>query len=186
MRAARTLGYAVVAVTAALSGCSSNGIATSAGPSGLPSTAGRPSSPTPSASGTSGGRNAVLAQYETFWQLLTPASRLPASERRQKLAAVSADPELRSLLNGIAKQRSQGHAFYGAPRPHAVIKQYLPQQDLAVVDDCQDATGAGVVDLRTHRKLTKGVRRNHVVVTLHRGADAVWRVTFVAFPKSPC
>ena len=187
MRAARRLGFAAVAVAAAVTGCSSNGIATSSGPSGSPSTAEQSSSPpVPAASGIGGGRDAVLGQYSTFWQVLTPASRLPAFERRQKLASVSADPELRSLLNGIAKQRSQGHAFYGAARPHAVVKQYLPQQGLAVVDDCQDATAAGLLDLRTHRQLTRGVRRNHVVVTLHRGADEVWRVTFVSFPRTPC
>lgn len=186
MSSARRHGLTAVAIAAALAGCSSNGISTSAGPSGGPSTP-RPQSSAPSATAAgSDGRDAVLRQYTNFWQALAPASRLPASKRRQTLAAVSADPELGSLLNGIAKQRSQARAFYGAARPDAVVKQYLPQQGLAVVDDCQDASSAGVVDLRTHRRLTRGVRHNHVVVTLHRGADDVWRVTFVSFPKTSC
>ncbi len=187
MRAARTLGYAATAVTAVLSGCSSNGIATSAGPSGDSSSP--PPSSTASIAATPGAtseRAALLQQYDAFWRALTPASTSLPADRTRLLSRVAIDPELQSLLSGIARERARGRAFYGVDVPRPKIEQLSTAQSLAVVDDCQDSSGSGVIDLATHQKLTKGTRRNHVVVTLNRGADGVWRVAFVSYPKSSC
>ena len=190
MRAARTLGYAAVAVTAALSGCSSNGISTSAGPSGgSPSTSAMGgSTPAAPTSATTDGTSstALLGQYRTFWRTLAPASRAGSSARRALLTAVTTDPELTSLLQGIARERARGRAFYGAAIPRPTLKQFSPAQQLAVVDDCQDASASGVVQLSSGRHLTAGTAHEHVVVTMHLGSDDRWRVAFISFPKSQC
>lgn len=186
MSAGRRLSFAAVAMAAA-AGCSSNGISTSAGPSG-----GNATPPTPSSNSTSSApaatseRSALLLQYRTFWKALAPASTSPASERKRLLSRVAVDPELGSLLSGIARERARGRAFYGVDVPRPRIEQLSTEQSLAVVDDCQDSSGSGVIELATHRKLTKGTVRNHVVVTLNRGADGVWRVAFVSYPKTSC
>ncbi len=144
-----------------------------------PSSASVTPSPTPSA-------DAALAQYRAFWAALTPASKAPASKRRAMLAPYAADPELTSLLNGIERERSRGRAFYGQDVPRPTISQLLAGQGIAVVDDCQDSSGSGVVDLSTGERLTKGVPRNHVVSTMHRGPDGIWRVASVEYPKTSC
>ena len=175
------------AVAAAAAGCSSNGVTTSAGPSG-----GTASSPPPTSNSTSvkptdtSERSSLLLQYRSFWRALAPASTSSLSQRKQLLRRVAVDPELGSLLAGIARERTRGRAFYGVDVPRPKIEQLSTEQSLAVVDDCQDSSGSGVIELATHRKLTKGTVRNHVVVTLHREADGLWRVAFVSYPKTPC
>jgi hypothetical protein len=102
------------------------------------------------------------------------------------LAAYASDPALKSLLDGISHERQRGRAFYGADLPRPVIQSLSEDRAIAVVNDCQDSTGSGVLDLKTGRKLTKGVARNHVIATLHRQPDQAWRVVFITYPKSPC
>jgi hypothetical protein len=186
MRAARRLGFAAVAVAAAVTGCSSNGISTSAGPSGNASTTPAASASTSASPAATSERAALLRQYGAFWRALTPASTSPAADRKRLLSRVAVDPELQSLLSGIARERSRGRAFYGVDVPRPKVEQLSTEQSLAVIDDCQDSSGSGVIDLSTQRKLTKGTVRNHVVVTLHRGADGIWRVAFVSYPKTSC
>lgn len=186
MTSARRHGLIPVAIAAALAGCSSNGISTSAGPSGGPSTpppSVNAASPTPSSASD---RAALLQQYRAFWMALAPASTSPAADRKRLLSRVAVDPELQSLLSGIARERARGRAFYGVDVPRPKIEQLSTEQSLAVIDDCQDSSGSGVIELSSHRKLTKGTAHNHVVVTLHRGADDVWRVAFVSYPKTSC
>ena len=186
MSSARRHGLTAVAIAAALAGCSSNGISTSAGPSGDASTpppSVNATSPTPSGAYD---RSALLQQYGVFWRTLAPASRLSAGARRGLLAPVTTDPELSSLLQGIARERAKGRVFYGAASPRPTLKQFSPPQQLAVVDDCQDASKSGVALMSSGRHITSGTTREHVVVTMHLGSDDRWRVAFVSFPKTPC
>src|SRR5205807_1340017 len=123
MRAARTLGYAATAVTAVLSGCSSNGIATSAGPSGDSSPPPSSSASTAATPGATSERAALLQQYDAFWRALTPASTSLPADRTRLLSRVAIDPELQSLLSGIARERARGRAFYGVDVPRPKIEQ---------------------------------------------------------------
>jgi hypothetical protein len=102
------------------------------------------------------------------------------------LAKIATDLELRSLLAGIAKERARGRVFYGAEVPRPRVQQLSTSKGVAVINDCQDASHAGVEDLKTGQKYTVGVARNHVVATMHRGTDGIWRVAFVSYPKSKC
>jgi hypothetical protein len=119
--------------------------------------------------------------------VLAPASRrAKPAEERALLGAFVSDPALKSLLAGISRERQRGRVFYGADLPRPSIQTLSEDRAIAVVNDCQDSTGSGVFDLKTGRKLTKGVARNHVIATLHRQPDQVWRVVFISYPKSPC
>ena len=175
-----TLSAAVV--VAVLSGCSSNRVATER-PTGATDSA--PQSPAASTS-PEPARATVLTQYTAFWRSLTPASKAEPGARRAILSKVAADPELSSLLSGIARERSRGRAFYGVDVPRARVTQLLSAQGIAVIDDCQDSSGSGVMELDSGRRLTKGVAHNHVVSTMHRGGDGIWRVASVEYPKSSC
>lgn len=168
----------------ALTACSnsSRGIAGPA-PSSPPSSTHASASPT---SAPTDSRESLLRQYSAFWQTLAPASQAPAAQRALMLGAVAADPELHSLLRGIDRERSRGRAFYGAATPRPRITQFSPEQQLAVIDDCQDARASGVQLLANHRRLTTGTAREHVVATLHLGNDRRWRVAFISFPKTSC
>lgn len=178
VRVAACLGTGIAILFGAGCSGSSNNIAQPLTQSSTPAT--------PTASPTASVSQQVLAQYQTFWSALTPASRASAGARRGILAQVATDPELSSLLSGIARERARGRAFYGVDVPRAHVSQILMTQGIAVVDDCQNSAGSGVVDLSSGQRLTKGVPRNHVVSTMHRGSDGIWRVASVEYPNTSC
>lgn len=168
-----------VALTVVAAGCDiGRSDATPTGPS-TPSTL---TSATPSPDE----RVMLLNQYRKFWITLTPISRMPTAVRRTELAKVAIDPELKSLLAGMSKNDRAGQVFYGAAIPHPRPVPLSPDRATAVVDDCQDAASTGLATRSTLAPVTVGVARNHVVVTMKKAPDGLWKVAFVSHTKTPC
>src|SRR3954469_4601825 len=166
-----------------LSGCSGGGHGGSAQSA---STAPVPPPPTQtSSSPPSDVRAQVLAQYRAFWQHLTPASRASAGTRQKTLAPYASDPELKSLLAGMARGDRAETVFYGEDQPRPTIAQLSIPQGLAVIRDCQDSSHSGNADRRTGRHLTVGVARHLVIATMHV-SGGTWRVAFVSYKQSKC
>ncbi len=128
----------------------------------------------------------ALVTYRAFWAALIPVSRLPAGQRHSQLSVVAADPELSSLLRGMAAADRKGQAFYGRDLPSPKLVGHPGPNQSTVIDDCMDSRQSGLLDLKSGRKLTAGVARNHVVTTLHQPPDGGWRVVFVSHTSSPC
>jgi hypothetical protein len=139
-------------------------------------------SPTPSATGEQG---AILSQYRLFWSSLTPVSRMAPAARRAELAKFTVDPELKSLVAGMSATDRKGQVYYGADRLRATQASISPDGTTAVVNDCQDSTHSGLASRASGERLTVGVARNHVVVTMKK-SSGVWKVAFVAYTKTPC
>jgi hypothetical protein len=151
-----------------------------------PSSTGLSASPAPSPSATpESPQEMVRAQYLRFWTQLALTSRQPAARRRDMLEDVAVDPQLKSVLAGMARLERDNQILYGENRPRPSIR-VAPDGLTAVVDDCQDSSGAGTADRRTGRRLTAGTPRNHVVVTMKRSPDGVWRMAFASYTKTPC
>jgi hypothetical protein len=127
----------------------------------------------------------ILGQYRKFWASLTAVSRMPAADRRAALTPYTVDPQLKSLLAGMAATDKKGQVFYGANVPRATAASVSADGQKAVVDDCQDSTGAGVARRSDQAPLTKGTARNHVVVTMKK-SEGAWKVYFVSYTKTPC
>lgn len=178
-RGARKIVLVGFLLSTCLVGCSSDG-SIAADP--LPTA----SSSAPTASPTlADEQQAILSQYRLFWSSLTPVSKMPAAQRRAALAKYTVDPELKSLLAGLAQTDAKKQVFYGADRPRATQASISPDGVKAVIDDCQDSSQSGNADRATGRKVTVGVARNHVVVTMTR-SDGVWKVYFVSHTKTRC
>ncbi len=149
-----------------------------------------PVASSPATGPPSGGRSKppvaeqVLAQYTVFWTVITPASRAPADRRRAILAPYTTDPELSRLLRGLAAAEAVGEGQYGAEVPRATVTSV--RGDTAAVRDCQDASHAGKISLKTGKPITVGVPRNPVNATLRRGPDGRWRVSTVEFTGRTC
>ena len=162
-----------------LAGCSGDANGNSVNP---PSTATTSPSSTPTAVDE---QTALMAQYRTFWASLTSVSRRPAAQRRAALARYTVDPALKSLLAGMAKTDAKGQVYYGADVPRATAASVSPDGLTAVVNDCQDSRNSGVARKSDLAPLTRGVARNHVVVTLKK-VTGVWKVYFVSYSKTSC
>jgi hypothetical protein len=126
----------------------------------------------------------VLAQYAAFWTVITPASRAPANRRRAILVPYATDPELGRLLRGLAASEAVGEGQYGAEVPRATVTAI--RGDTAAVRDCQDASHAGKISLKTGKPITVGVSRDPVNATLRLGPDGRWRVSTVEFTGGTC
>jgi hypothetical protein len=131
-------------------------------------------------------RQQVIEQYDAFWSHVPQASRAPATRRRAILAPFAVDPELTSLLQGMATQDVRGEVIYGTNIPRPTVKSLSEAQGVAVVTDCQDSSHSGVERRSDHRLLTVGVARNPVVATMQRDGDGTWRVSFVSYPNRSC
>lgn len=173
----------VLAIGAAGTGCSSGGSSPSlAGPSGSTSPSLAATQPT----ATADAKTQILSQYESFWAALTPASRAAASKRRELLQPFAAQPELDSLLRGMAAADAKGEVFYGANVPRARLLRLNEGSGVAVVDDCQNSSKAGLARRSSGQQLTVGVARNHVVATMHQSTDGKWRVAFISYSRTKC
>lgn len=172
-------------ITGLLGGCT-DGAHPVAGEPSLPM-ASPPSSPSPSPSPASfDERQRARAQYSKFWASLTPISKLRASKRESALEKFADEPQLSSLLSGMQRIDAKGQMFYGSDLPHPMAIRLSADSTTAVVDDCQDSTHTGLTTKSGLRPITVGVARNHVVVTMKRGTEHVWKVAFVAYTRTPC
>jgi hypothetical protein len=179
-RSTRKISLVGLLLTASLAACSSDkGIGID--PIATPTSSAATASPTPI-----GEQQALLSQYRLFWASLTPVSKMPASQRRAALEDYTSDPELKSLVAGMAAIESKGQVYYGAAVPRPSVPPVDPEQTVVLVDDCQAANHAGLANRANLRHLTVGVARNHVVVTLKRRVGEAWKVTFVSYTKTPC
>lgn len=59
----------------------------------------------------------------------------------------------------------------------------------ARLSDCQDVSGAGLADSRTHQLIPgtrEGPKTTNLSATLQRGSDGRWRVSAVRPVEAPC
>ena len=180
-RVTTTVLALIAGLAAGCSGSSHGGTAQTASTAPVSPPASTSAAPTPSADV----RALILDQYRAFWAHLTPASRAAAAKRQAMLAPYAADPELRSLLSGMAHGDRAGTVFYGQDKPRPAIAQLSEPQGIAVVRDCQDSSHSGNADRQTGKPLTVGVARHLVVATMHR-IDGTWRVAFVTYKQGKC
>ena len=177
-RSRRTSVLVASALAVLLSGCA--GEATSAPTPNSTAAPSTTATPTPADETAE-----LLTQYRKFWATLTSVSRMPAAERRAVMAQLAVDPALKSILAGFVEADAKGQVLYGAnvPRPTARIN---PDASTGLVDDCQDSSRAGVSERSTGKRVTVGVARNHVSVTMKKQAGGLWKVAFIDYAKSPC
>jgi hypothetical protein len=181
--AMRRVGLPAAAVAVAVAGCGGGGGAPAASPPAPPGAVLSSAAPV-SASPTPSVVDQVLTQYTAFWAMITPASQAPVAQRRAVLAPYAMDPELSRLLRGLVAAEAVGEGQYGAEVPRARVASV--RGAVADVVDCQDASNAGKISLKTGKKLTRGVVRNPVTATLRRASDGRWRVATVEFGGGGC
>lgn len=123
----------------------------------------------------------VLAQYRSFFASIRPIWLAPAATRKAKLAELAMDPQLRTLLKGMAAADRAGEVPYGdvSIKPKVVRLQAA----LATIEDCQDTSRNGRMKKATGRKVTIGRKGEPVLATMKRGTDDVWRVSSVDYQQ---
>jgi hypothetical protein len=152
-----------------------------------PSVAPQLSSPAPksvTAAPTGTAEQQILAVYRRYWTTVLPAvAAVPRGERRAILEPIMVEPALSSALALLLSMDRAGHKLYG----HAVpVSQVLQRRgNAAALKGCIDSSGTGSVDVETGQYVSRGLRREAVLMTFTLGDDGVWRVYGMYFPKDP-
>lgn len=183
--------FASVLLTTAVS-CSSNhpspkvSVQSSPALSAPSTTSSGSGSPAPSPTGTSD-RDQVSAAYNGYWAASKKAGLSPIDQAAAILAPYST-PELIAIQ---VKELKDVQAKHQEPWGDVVIHLYSVQVTgaTASLGDCQDDSGAGLADSRTHQLIPGargGTQPVNLSVTLHRGADGRWRVASVQPVGATC
>jgi hypothetical protein len=151
-------------------------------------------SPSPTAGTDSGlpageaaDRAAVEAQWVKSWDVYLAIATTPAADREALAATVTVDPTKSNMLTDAAQFDSQGLHTYGTLGHRISWPQDINGKTTALIDDCQDRSGAGAYKTSTGDKITVGVPRDHYQGNLVKGDDGVWRVAEVYYLKDePC
>jgi hypothetical protein len=151
-------------------------------------------SPSPTAGTDSGlpageaaDRAAVEAQWVKSWDVYLAIATTPAADREALAATVTVDPTKTNMLTDAAQFDSQGLQTYGTLGHRISWPQDINDKTTALIDDCQDRSGAGAYKTSTGDKITVGVPRDHYQGNLVKGDDGVWRVAEVYYLKDePC
>lgn len=127
----------------------------------------------------------VEQAYTEFWDVLGQAGRSTPDEAQSLLKPYATGSYLDHLVDGVRGMRRQGREPAGRVVPR--VKEVWVSKDDAKVVDCQDVSGASLVESRTHRTLpTQGGDSANIEATLRRGKDGKWRLTGVTIKDKPC
>lgn len=148
---------------------------------------------TPQISGTTGSsattptpEDAVKGAYIAFWDASERATRVPSDQVRATLKNYSTGAYLGFQVRQIISARADNQEPWGTVIRH--IGQVQVTDGKATVHDCQDASGAGLADVRTGRLIagTRGPKQRNLIAYLVRGSDEQWRVYSLKQFKEPC
>ncbi|WP_344856097.1 hypothetical protein [Planomonospora alba] len=83
--------------------------------------------------------------------------------------------------------REQGREPYGKVVPR--VKEVRISKNDALVIDCQDVSGAGMADARTHQRIPGSASSKptaNIEASMKRSSDGRWRLTGLKIKEAPC
>lgn len=139
---------------------------------------------TPTLSPAEAEKQAILAQYQRFFQILTPLSLASPANRPAMFGQVAVDPSFSRTIGGLAEADLRGEEFYGdiVTNPEVVSVD----GGTATIRDCQDASSHGRQKTDGGGKVTVGGKGDLATVTMLRGTDGIWRVSQVSYADKDC
>jgi hypothetical protein len=117
----------------------------------------------------------VRLAYREFVDVLGRAASLPRATRKERLSKYMVDPQLSKVLDAIQTNEANDITTYGSSMPH--IKSVRINGDEATVDDCQDGSKAGLIEVSTSKKINRGLKEENIKTDLMKSVDGRWRVS---------
>jgi hypothetical protein len=88
------------------------------------------------------------------------------------------------MLRGIAALQVTGRATWGTPTLHTYKVEI--DREKASLHDCQDGRKTGQADMTTGKRVTHGTTGTHLIASLQKGKDGVWRTSTLKQVDDPC
>lgn len=132
-------------------------------------------------------RDVVIAAYHQYWDATRKAATVPEDQARALLQPVSTPKVIVDQIRGIRAVQGKHQEPWGK----IVIRVYAVEVSgsTARLGDCQDTSGAGLADSRTHQLIPGtrgGAKPVNFSVKFERGTDRRWRVSSVRSVEAPC
>lgn len=175
-----------LALALVLAGCSSDDDPPVAVPSSPPLSA-PPGSGSPSTQSPTSPRDQVIAAYRGYWQAGRQAALVPIAQARKVLEPYSTSELVERQLTGIRQLQAKKQEPWGQVSIRVAAVEVTGAT--ARLSDCQDVSGAGLADARTHQLIPGtrgGSKPAHLSVTLRHGQGARWRVSAIRPVEAPC
>lgn len=128
-------------------------------------------------------RSAIEAQWIKSADVYRTLARLPEGERQSVAAAVAVDPALSLMLRDAQTLNEKGWDTYGTIDHRISWPKPVDGANEALINDCQDASQAGSLEIATGTKKTVGVERALFQGSMRKGDDGVWRLVQSYFLK---
>jgi hypothetical protein len=131
-------------------------------------------------------KSAVVEAYSGFFAGVGRALQAPPERVRGILAELASGSYLDFEIRQVIDHQARGLEAWGRPVVHVTDVELGPAS--ARVHDCQNASPAGLADVRTHRLVpqSRGDAHRNLVAYLRLGGDQQWRVTDLVQHKASC
>src|SRR5664279_4020453 len=132
-------------------------------------------------------RTAAEAQYTKYWEVFAALPHTPEDQWQAMLADVAVEPLITNTQDDARVVRDKGRDTYGQVLHRFSWNEPINGADNALLTDCDDSSRAGAYETATGEKVTAGVERRHMLASMARGDDGVWRVQQTYYLKDePC
>lgn len=121
-------------------------------------------------------RAAVEAQYTKYWDVYAALPHTPEDQWDSLLSAVAVEPVISNAKKDARTIVGKGRDTYGTVTHRFSWPKSINGSDTATISDCDDTSQSGAYETATGNKVTVGVPRRHMVGSMVRGADGVWRI----------
>lgn len=178
-------GAVATMTTVAVTACSGHNARVTF-PSTPPSAARSSGSPRASTTAPRRTRDVVIAAYTEFLSAANRAIIAPPSQARTILQTYATGDFLEFQIRQVAVHQ----AAHEEPRGKAIVHVTRVKVDspAATIHDCQDDSGAGLADRRTHRLIgrSRGTTNQSLIANMTIGGDGKWRVSGLRLLRSAC
>ena len=99
------------------------------------------------------------------------------------LAEVAVDPLITNTQDDARVRPDKGRDTYGQVLHRFSWNEPINGADTALLTDCDDSSHAGAYETATGEKVTAGVERRHMLASMARGDDGVWRAQQTYLPQ---
>lgn len=92
------------------------------------------------------------------------------------LSEVAVEPLISNTMEDARGVRDAGNDTYGRVLHRFSWQDSINGSNTTTLTDCDDSSQAGAINTATGDKVTVGVPRRHMLGSMVRGDDGIWRV----------
>jgi len=122
--------------------------------------------------------------YQGYRDAIPRAEEVTGKERSAVLKQWITEPLLTTVLDNMAAAQAGGRRTYGSVTFKSLDTEVHGRS--AKMRICQDESGAGMMELKTGKRLAHGLPNTPYVLTFEQDSTGTWRMSDAASPQGEC